>query len=116
MNLKISNLKEVDMDIQGLIRLAYQADLEGNYKVADNLTERAIREAKARWKLNAEAKGIDFGNVSNEVLRTCGDKEVYDKICEAFRPVVDEHIAVYGAHNDQRIVNLTHIVLHSEHY
>ena len=57
------------MDIQGLIRLAYQADLEGNYKVADNLTERAIREAKARWKLNAEAKGIDFGNVSNEVLR-----------------------------------------------
>jgi glutamine synthetase len=42
-------------------------------------------------------------NFSNEVLRTCGDKEVYDKICEAFRPVVNEHIAVYGAHNDQRL-------------
>jgi glutamine synthetase len=42
-------------------------------------------------------------NFSNEVLRTCGNKEVYDKVCEAFRPVVDEHIAVYGAHNDQRL-------------
>lgn len=42
-------------------------------------------------------------NFSNEVLRTCGDKAVYDKICEAFRPVVAEHIAVYGAYNDQRL-------------
>lgn len=33
------------MDIQNLIKLAHQADLEGNYKVADKLTERAIREA-----------------------------------------------------------------------
>ena len=33
------------MDIQNLIRLAHQADLEGNYRVADKLTERAIREA-----------------------------------------------------------------------
>ena len=33
------------MDIQSLIRLANQADLEGNYRVADKLTERAIREA-----------------------------------------------------------------------
>ena len=42
-------------------------------------------------------------NFSNEVLRTCGDKAVYDKICEAFRPVVKEHIAVYGEFNDQRL-------------
>ncbi|MGC6431463.1 MAG: glutamine synthetase beta-grasp domain-containing protein [Jejuia sp.] len=42
-------------------------------------------------------------NFSNETLRTCGDKAVYEKICEAFRPVVDEHIAVYGAYNDQRL-------------
>jgi glutamine synthetase len=42
-------------------------------------------------------------NFSNEVLRTCGDKATYDKICEAFRPVVEEHIAVYGAFNDQRL-------------
>lgn len=33
------------MDIQNLIKLAHQADLEGNYRVADKLTERAIREA-----------------------------------------------------------------------
>lgn len=42
-------------------------------------------------------------NFSNSVLRTCGSKEVYEKICEAFRPVVKEHIAVYGAYNDQRL-------------
>ncbi|GGW27405.1 glutamine synthetase beta-grasp domain-containing protein [Arenibacter certesii] len=42
-------------------------------------------------------------NFSNTTLRTCGSKEVYEKICEAFRPVVKEHIAVYGAFNDQRL-------------
>ena len=42
-------------------------------------------------------------NFSNSVLRTCGSKETYNKICEAFRPVVKEHIAVYGAYNDQRL-------------
>ncbi|XLS30306.1 glutamine synthetase beta-grasp domain-containing protein [Flavobacteriaceae bacterium M23B6Z8] len=42
-------------------------------------------------------------NFSNNVLRTCGDKSVYESICEAFRPVVDEHIAVYGADNDHRL-------------
>jgi glutamine synthetase len=42
-------------------------------------------------------------NFSNTTLRTCGSKETYEKICEAFRPVVDEHIAVYGADNDQRL-------------
>ena len=42
-------------------------------------------------------------NFSNSTLRTAGSKETYDKICEAFRPVVKEHIAVYGADNDQRL-------------
>ena len=42
-------------------------------------------------------------NFSNTTLRTCGSKETYEKICEAFRPVVKEHIAVYGAFNDQRL-------------
>ncbi|UOB16753.1 glutamine synthetase beta-grasp domain-containing protein [Abyssalbus ytuae] len=42
-------------------------------------------------------------NFSNGVLRTCGDKATYEKICEAFRPVVKEHIAVYGADNDLRL-------------
>ena len=42
-------------------------------------------------------------NFSNTTLRTCGSKETYDKICEAFRPVIKEHIAVYGADNDLRL-------------
>lgn len=42
-------------------------------------------------------------NFSNSTLRTCGSQEVYQTICEAFAPVVKEHIDVYGAENDQRL-------------
>jgi glutamine synthetase len=42
-------------------------------------------------------------NFSNTLLRTCGSKEVYEKVCEAFRPVTAEHIAVYGEYNDERL-------------
>lgn len=42
-------------------------------------------------------------NFSNTLLRTCGSKEVYDKVCEAFRPVTKQHIEVYGEFNDQRL-------------
>ena len=42
-------------------------------------------------------------NFSNSVLRKGGSKEVFDKVCEAFRPLVKEHIAVYGADNDKRL-------------
>ncbi len=42
-------------------------------------------------------------NFSNTTLRTAGSKDVYEKICEAFRPVVKEHIAVYGEFNDERL-------------
>ncbi|MCB0848133.1 MAG: glutamine synthetase, partial [Bacteroidetes bacterium] len=42
-------------------------------------------------------------NFSNTLLRTCGSKEVYMAVCEAFRPVRQEHIDVYGAHNEQRL-------------
>ncbi|GLU44041.1 glutamine synthetase beta-grasp domain-containing protein [Allomuricauda sp. NBRC 101325] len=42
-------------------------------------------------------------NFSNSILRTAGSKDVYEKICEAFRPVVKEHIEVYGEFNDQRL-------------
>ena len=42
-------------------------------------------------------------NFSNSILRTCGSKEKYIEICEAFRPVVKEHIEVYGEHNEQRL-------------
>jgi len=42
-------------------------------------------------------------NFSNSVLRTCGSRDTYEKICEAFRPVVKEHIAVYGPDNHLRL-------------
>jgi len=42
-------------------------------------------------------------NFSNTTLRTAGSKDVYDTICESFRPVVAEHIAVYGEFNDERL-------------
>ena len=42
-------------------------------------------------------------NFSNQTLRTCGSKEVYEKICEAFRPLIKEHMDVYGADNDKRL-------------
>ncbi len=42
-------------------------------------------------------------NFSNTLLRTAGSKETYSKICEAFRPVIKEHIAVYGADNHLRL-------------
>jgi glutamine synthetase len=42
-------------------------------------------------------------NFSNTVLRTAGSEDTYKKILEAFRPVVKEHIEVYGADNDQRL-------------
>lgn len=45
-------------------------------------------------------------NFSNTTLRTCGSQETYEKICEAFRPVTEEHIDVYGANNDERLTGL----------
>lgn len=42
-------------------------------------------------------------NFSNTTLRTCGSKEIYEQICEAFRPVTKEHIEVYGEFNDERL-------------
>ena len=45
-------------------------------------------------------------NFSNEPMRSTGGKELFDAICEAFRPTHEEHIAVYGAFNDQRLTGL----------
>ncbi len=45
-------------------------------------------------------------NFSNTTLRTCGSEETYKQILEAFRPVTEEHIAVYGADNHLRLTGL----------
>jgi len=42
-------------------------------------------------------------NFSNGLLRTAGSKAIFDKVCEAFRPVIKEHIEVYGADNHLRL-------------
>jgi glutamine synthetase len=42
-------------------------------------------------------------NFSNGILRTANSKETFEKICEAFRPVIKEHIVVYGADNHLRL-------------
>ncbi len=42
-------------------------------------------------------------NFSNTYLRTAASREKVEKVCEAFRDVVKEHIDVYGAYNDQRL-------------
>jgi len=73
--------------------------------------------ASGQWEFQLFAKGAKkagdemngsgmHANFSNNTLRTCGSEETYNKICEAFRPVTKEHIAVYGAYNDQRLTGL----------
>jgi glutamine synthetase len=42
-------------------------------------------------------------NFSNTLLRTAGSREIYEKVCESFRPLVNEHIAVYGPDNHLRL-------------
>lgn len=42
-------------------------------------------------------------NFSNSVTRNAASKATIEKVCEAFRPVVKEHIEVYGADNDKRL-------------
>jgi glutamine synthetase len=45
-------------------------------------------------------------NFSNSLLRTCGSKETYESVCQAFEPRIKHHIDVYGADNDQRLTGL----------
>jgi len=42
-------------------------------------------------------------NFSNSFTRNAGSKEKIEEICESFRDVVNEHIEVYGAYNEQRL-------------
>ena len=42
-------------------------------------------------------------NFSNGPMRESGQEETFTKICEAFGTVIQRHISVYGADNDQRL-------------
>jgi glutamine synthetase len=57
---------------------------------------------KPLGKLDWNGSGM-HANFSNTYLRTAASKEKVEKVCEAFRSVVAEHIEVYGADNDQRL-------------
>ncbi|MEL0008610.1 MAG: glutamine synthetase beta-grasp domain-containing protein [Flammeovirgaceae bacterium] len=46
-------------------------------------------------------------NFSNEVMRTKGGEELFNKICEAFDGKnIKNHMDVYGAHNEERLTGL----------
>lgn len=78
--------------------------------VARYLIERAAEKygisvnwhCKPLGNLDWNGSGM-HANFSNSLLRTAGSKEIYEKVCEAFRPVIKEHIAVYGADNHLRL-------------
>ncbi len=45
-------------------------------------------------------------NFSNAFLRESGNRLDYERVCEAFRPLTKEHIAVYGHDNELRLTGL----------
>ena len=46
-------------------------------------------------------------NFSNEIMRTKGGEELFNKICEAFDGKnIKKHMDVYGAHNEKRLTGL----------
>ncbi len=45
-------------------------------------------------------------NFSNREMREEGGRDLMERILEAFRPVHEEHIKVYGSFNDQRLTGL----------
>jgi glutamine synthetase len=77
--------------------------------VARYMLERIAEEYGIRINLEPKPVPGDWNgsgmhaNFSNTTLRTCGSKATFEKICEAFRPFIAEHIAVYGAGNEKRL-------------
>jgi glutamine synthetase len=77
--------------------------------VARYMLERIAEEYGIRINLEPKPVPGDWNgsgmhaNFSNTTLRTCGSKVTFEKICEAFRPFIAEHIAVYGAGNEKRL-------------
>jgi glutamine synthetase len=79
--------------------------------VARYLLERTAEKYGVYVELHPKPLGKDadwngsgmHANFSNGLMRTCGDKAVFVKICEEFGKHIQEHITVYGAYNDQRL-------------
>lgn len=79
--------------------------------VARYIMERVGEEYGVRINLHPKPVQGDWNgsgmhaNFSNSTLRNAGKKEIYEEICEKFRPpeVVQAAIDVYGAYNEQRL-------------
>ncbi len=79
--------------------------------VARYLLERTAEKygVYVEWHPKPLGKDLDWNgsgmhaNFSNGKMRTAGNKQVFDDICEEFGKHIQEHIDVYGAGNDQRL-------------
>jgi glutamine synthetase len=79
--------------------------------MARYLAERTAEKygVDVEWHPKPLGKDLDWNgsgmhaNFSNGLMRTCGDENVFKAICEEFGKHIPEHIAVYGAYNDQRL-------------
>ncbi|MCP5063089.1 MAG: glutamine synthetase [Ignavibacteriae bacterium] len=75
------------------------------------LLERIGEEHNVRINLDPKPVGGDWNgsgmhaNFSNTTLRTCGSKETYNKICEAFgtAEAIKRHMTIYGEDNHLRL-------------
>ena len=93
----------------------YQVFAKGAAKAGDETwVSRYLLERTAEkygYSINLEPKPIKgdwngsgmHANFSNTLLRTCGSQAAFEQVCKAFEPVVADHIAVYGADNNQRL-------------
>ena len=93
----------------------YQVFAKGAKQAGDETwVSRYLLERTAEkygYSINLEPKPIKgdwngsgmHANFSNTLLRTSGSQSAFEAVCKAFEPVVSEHIAVYGADNDQRL-------------
>jgi len=70
--------------------------------------------AAGQWEFQVFAKGAQASGdqvwvaryLLERTLRNAGNKAAYEHVCEAFRPVVKKHIAVYGPDNHLRLTGL----------